>query len=66
MTPQRYPVGRYVQDMERAKAFYEDAFAVRLEPLPSPGIQMLAFPMRPELPGCAGAISNCEPNRERG
>lgn len=69
MTPPRNPVGWfeiYVQDLERANAFYEDTFAVKLEPLPSPGIQMLAFPMRPELPGGTGAISKCDPNRERG
>ena len=26
----------YVQDMERAKAFYEAVFAIKLEPIPSP------------------------------
>lgn len=59
----RNPVGWfeiYVQDMNRAKAFYEATFNVRLEPLPSPGIQMLAFPMQPELPGCGGALVKYE------
>lgn len=59
MIPSRNPVGWfeiYVQEMERARVFYESTFAVKLEPLPSPGLQMLAFPMRPELPGCAGAL----------
>lgn len=47
----------YVQDMARARHFYETVFQCKLEPLPSPdgpveGFEMLAFPM--EMPG-AGA-----------
>lgn len=50
----------YVQDMKRAQAFYEKTFLVELQPLPSPTIQMLAFPMGPHLPGCPGALVKLE------
>ena len=59
MNTTRNPVGWfeiYVQDMNRARAFYEATFDTKLEKLPSPGMTMLAFPMKPELPGCAGAL----------
>ena len=45
----------YVQDMKRAKKFYEKTFAMKLEALPSPIIEMQAFPMGQKLPGCAGS-----------
>ena len=35
----------YVQDMDRAKRFYESVFEMKLEKLESPGIDMWAFPM---------------------
>jgi uncharacterized protein len=35
----------YVQDMDRAKRFYESVFEVKLEKLESPEIDMWAFPM---------------------
>lgn len=57
------PVGwfeLYVQDMNRARAFYENTFQVELQPLDAPGLQMLAFPMRPESPGCPGALVKME------
>ena len=63
MNPSQNPVGWfeiYVQDMQRAKAFYEATFNVTLEVLPSPGITMLAFPRKPELPGCGGALVKYE------
>jgi hypothetical protein len=50
----------YVQDMDRARAFYEKTFDVKLVPLESPVIKMLAFPMRPDLPGCPGALVKME------
>jgi predicted enzyme related to lactoylglutathione lyase len=50
----------YVQDMERAKAFYEKTFAVKLEPLPSPIVKMVAFPMQPDKPGSPGALVKME------
>jgi len=46
----------YVQDMGRAKAFYETVFAVQLATLESPGIEMLAFPMMQEGYGASGAL----------
>jgi uncharacterized protein len=49
----------YVQDMERAKKFYETVFEVKLDKLPSPDadIEMLAFPMSMEGTGAAGALA---------
>ncbi len=46
----------YVQDLERARKFYESVFDVKLEKLNSPGIEMLGFPMQKEGHGCAGAL----------
>ena len=46
----------YVQDMNRAQAFYEATFDLKLQALPTAGIRMLAFPMKPELRGCSGAL----------
>jgi predicted enzyme related to lactoylglutathione lyase len=46
----------YVQDMNRAKAFYEKTFDVKLERLPSPDVELWAFPMNPTSPGSAGAL----------
>ena len=50
----------YVQDMPRAQKFYEATFAVKLQVLPSPIIQMLTFPMEPDVPGCPGSLVKCE------
>lgn len=55
----RNPVGWfeiYVQDMARAKAFYEAVFAARFERLESPGIEMWAFPMQPDGAGAPGSL----------
>src|SRR5689334_3356832 len=46
----------YVQDLPRAKAFYEAVLQVRLERLPSPEVEMWAFAMQPERPGASGAL----------
>jgi uncharacterized protein len=46
----------YVQDMGRAKAFYETVFAIPLATLESPGMEMLAFPMMQEGYGATGAL----------
>ena len=46
----------YVQDMHRAKAFYEGVFAVTLEHLNSPGIEMWAFGMDDDTPGAGGSL----------
>ena len=46
----------YVQDMDRAKRFYESVFQAKLEKLESPGIDMWAFPMTMEAIGASGAL----------
>ncbi len=46
----------YVEDMSRAKAFYEAVFGVKLSKLESPGIEMWAFPMSAEGSGASGAL----------
>ena len=49
----------YVQDMDRAKLFYESVFEVKLEKLESPEspeIEMWAFPMTMEAVGASGAL----------
>lgn len=46
----------YVQDMDRAKTFYESVFQVELQRLPVDGLEMLAFPMDPEGKGSSGAL----------
>lgn len=46
----------YVQDMPRAKAFYEAVFGVQLNQLDNPAIEMWAFPMTLEGYGASGAL----------
>lgn len=46
----------YVQDMARAKMFYESVFGVQLVKLDSPEIEMWAFPMQAERYGASGAL----------
>ena len=52
----------YVDDMARARAFYETVLAVTLAPLPMPEgedlspMQMLVFPSQMENPGAAGTL----------
>lgn len=48
----------YVQDMERAKAFYEQVFEVKLELLnsPDPEVELWSFPMDMERWGAGGAL----------
>jgi uncharacterized protein len=50
----------YVQDMDRAKVFYESVLATKLERLESPGIDMFAFPMERDGSGAAGALVKME------
>ncbi|QOV88727.1 VOC family protein [Humisphaera borealis] len=50
----------YVQDMHRAKAFYEAVFLVKLEQLTSPDLEMWAFPMHMEKAGASGALVKME------
>ena len=51
----------YVDDMDRAKKFYEMVFELELSELPMPegfgDMQMLAFPMKEgDAPGASGAL----------
>ncbi len=46
----------YVQDINRAKAFYETVFDGKLEKLPSPELEMWTFPMDMAKSGSTGAI----------
>lgn len=48
----------YVQDMPRARAFYETVLATTLTRLdsPEPGLEMWAFPMSMEKDGASGAL----------
>jgi len=50
----------YVQDMDRAKAFYSAVLGVELMPLNSPGVEMVAFPMQMEFGGASGALVKME------
>lgn len=50
----------YVQDMERAKSFYELVFQMKLEKLESPDLEMWAFPMTMGAPGASGALVKME------
>jgi predicted enzyme related to lactoylglutathione lyase len=59
MSTKGNPVGWfeiYVQDIARAKAFYEKTFQVTLSRLESPGVELWAFPMEHEAAGCPGAL----------
>lgn len=56
---QANPVGWfeiYVQDMARARTFYETVLGTKLERLDSPGIEMWAFPADRERHGTAGSL----------
>lgn len=46
----------YVEDMARAKAFYERVLAVELSPLEVPDAEMLTFPMKHDGSGATGAL----------
>lgn len=56
----------YVQDMDRAKAFYESVLSVRLVPLTSPEteekmeMEMWAFPMDENGAGASGSLVKME------
>ncbi len=60
---ERNPVGWfeiYVKDIERAKAFYEAVFDVKLQKLPQSGSSlenMWAFPMHRDGSGSTGALA---------
>ena len=46
----------YVQDMERATAFYKSVLQVELQELKNPGIEMRTFPMNPTGARASGAL----------
>ena len=46
----------YVQDMNRAKKFYESVLQGKLERLDSPGMDMWAFAMEMNTSGASGAL----------
>lgn len=46
----------YVQDMPRARTFYETVLGTSLSALPSPEIEMWAFPMSMDASGASGAL----------
>lgn len=50
----------YVQDLSRAKTFYERVLALELTPLAAEGMEMLCFPMLDNGPGAMGALVKME------
>ena len=50
----------YVENMDRAKKFYEAVFKVELSPLENAGVQMCTFPMERDGAGAAGALVKME------
>jgi uncharacterized protein len=50
----------YVQEMGRAKSFYESVFQVKLERLNNPALEIWAFPMRMDKMGASGALVKME------
>jgi len=46
----------YVQDLDRAKTFYESVFQLKLEKLNTPELEIWAFPMDTERWGAGGAL----------
>ena len=53
------PVGwfeLYVQDMERAKKFYQSVFGCALTKIELPGIEMWGFPMEQNKTGAGGTL----------
>jgi predicted enzyme related to lactoylglutathione lyase len=50
----------YVQDIERAKKFYESVFQTQLAKLDSPGLEMWGFPMNMERSGSSGSLVKME------
>lgn len=50
----------YVNDMARARAFYEAMLGVTLTPLESPGMELWAFPMDEATYGASGALARMD------
>jgi predicted enzyme related to lactoylglutathione lyase len=50
----------YVDDMARARAFYETVFEVSLESMGDAGMEYYAFPMQNDQVGAGGALAKME------
>jgi uncharacterized protein len=50
----------YVQDLDRAKKFYEAMLGIELNPIAGPDIPMLGFPQDADLNGSSGSIIKAE------
>lgn len=50
----------YVDDMARARAFYETVFDVNLESMADAGMEYYAFPMQNDQVGAGGALAKME------
>jgi len=50
----------YVQDMKRARTFYEGVFGIKLQELSNPELEYWMFPMEREGTGSAGALCKYE------
>ncbi len=50
----------YVNDMERARAFYETVLQVSLEKMPNVDMEYWAFPMQGDQVGAGGALAKME------
>lgn len=50
----------YVDDMARAKRFYESVFRLKLEKLSNPTLDLWAFPANMERFGCGGALAKMD------
>jgi uncharacterized protein len=51
----------YVQDMTRARAFYESVFQTKLDKLDTPAdVDLWAFPMAKDAMGISGALVKCQ------
>lgn len=50
----------YVNDMARARAFYETVLQLTLEPLPDAGMEYFSFPMDDNRVGAGGALAKME------
>lgn len=48
----------YVNDMTRARSFYETVLALKLDHLRSGDIEMWSFPMNTETPGATGTLAH--------
>lgn len=58
----------YVDDMARARRFYESVFGVKLTQIetPTPGMEMWGFPMEQGKAGAGGALARMEGARPNG